>query len=64
VPYRSRSSPSTFPYAHGHEQYAHRSVKEPLKIVDWQALIPTSPGLGIELDVDAIAAHPATRRDL
>jgi len=39
-------------------------VKEPLKIVDWQALIPTSPGLGIELDVDAIAAHPATRRDL
>jgi galactonate dehydratase len=51
-------------YAHGREQYAHRYVQEPLKIVDGHVLIPTTPGLGIELDEDAIAAHPATLRDL
>ena len=51
-------------YAHGREQHYHRYVKNPLRIVDGHVPIPTTPGLGIELDEEAIAAHPATLKDL
>jgi galactonate dehydratase len=45
-------------YVHTREAIYQRYVKEPLKIVDGHVQLPTAPGLGVELDEEAIAAHP------
>jgi galactonate dehydratase len=49
---------------HTRNDVAHRVVKEPLKVVDGHIPIPTAPGLGIELDFDAIAEIPLDAREL
>jgi L-alanine-DL-glutamate epimerase-like enolase superfamily enzyme len=38
-------------------------VKTPLQVVNGYVDLPTAPGLGIELDLEAIAARPYQPRD-
>jgi galactonate dehydratase len=45
------------------EPYRTQVQKQGLKIVDGWIDLPTTPGLGIELDEDVIAAHPYSPRD-
>lgn len=37
-------------------------VREPVKIIDGKAIMPTGPGLGVELDEDALARYDLTHR--
>ncbi|MGE3796901.1 MAG: galactonate dehydratase [Thermomicrobiales bacterium] len=49
---------------HTRNDVAHQVVKEPLKVVDGRIPLPTAPGLGIELDLEAIAKIPMQPREL
>jgi galactonate dehydratase len=49
---------------HTRNETAHAVVKEPLQVVDGAIPLPTAPGLGVELDYDAIAASPMEPREL
>ena len=37
-------------------------VRESVKIIDGKAIVPTGPGLGVELDEDALARYDLTHR--
>jgi galactonate dehydratase len=49
---------------HTRNDVAHKVVKEPLRVVDGHIPLPTAPGLGIELDFEAIASIPMEPREL
>jgi galactonate dehydratase len=51
-------------YVHSRETIAHRYVKEPLKVVDGHVAIPDRPGIGVELDEDALKEYPAGVREV
>jgi galactonate dehydratase len=51
-------------YVHTREAIYQRYVKEPLRIVDGHVQLPTAPGLGVELDEEAIAAHPPVLKEI
>jgi L-alanine-DL-glutamate epimerase-like enolase superfamily enzyme len=48
------SSHARWPAVNCHNLYEHTLLKEPIKVVNGLAKIPTAPGLGIELDWDAV----------
>lgn len=48
---------------HTRNPIAHRFVVEPMRVVDGVIELPTKPGLGVELDWDAIAAHPLVPKE-
>jgi galactonate dehydratase len=43
---------------HTRNDVAHKVVKEPMQVIDGAIPLPTAPGLGIELDFEALAAMP------
>jgi galactonate dehydratase len=45
-------------------EIAHQLVAEPLKVEDGHIRIPDKPGLGVELDEDAILAFPADPKEI
>jgi len=47
----------------GNQPYRDQVLREPLQIVDGCAPLPTQPGLGVDLDWDAIAQLPYRPRD-
>jgi L-alanine-DL-glutamate epimerase-like enolase superfamily enzyme len=51
----------------GHQQFltilAHDLLAEPVQLVDGDVLVPTGPGLGIELDLDAVRFYEGVYRD-
>jgi galactonate dehydratase len=49
---------------HTRNDVAHQVVKEPLQVVNGAIPLPTAPGLGVELDYDAIAKIPMEPREL
>jgi galactonate dehydratase len=49
---------------HTRNEVAHRVVKEPLRVIDGVIPLPTAPGLGVELDFEAIAAIPLEPREI
>jgi galactonate dehydratase len=49
---------------HTRNDMAHAVVKEPLRVVDGKIPLPTAPGLGIELDFEAIEKFPLEQREL
>jgi len=49
---------------HTRNDVAHRIAKEYLTVVDGAIPLPTAPGLGVELDFDAIAEIPMESREL
>jgi galactonate dehydratase len=49
---------------HTRNDVAHKIVKEPLRVVDGGIPLPTAPGLGVEVDFDAIAEIPMESREL
>ncbi len=48
---------ATWPAVNCHQLYQHSLLAEPLRVVDGFAAIPTTPGLGFELDRDAVEKH-------
>ena len=51
-------------YVHSRETIAHRYVKEPLRVVDGHVAVPDRPGIGVELDEDALKEYPAGVREV
>ena len=49
---------------HTRNDVSHLIVKEPMHVVDGAIAIPTTPGLGVELDYEAIARFPMASREL
>ena len=60
-------SHATWPAVNCHQLYQHQLLKTPLRVKDGFAAIPNGPGLGYELDQEAIARYrvpkPAQRPD-
>jgi galactonate dehydratase len=49
---------------HTRNDVAHTIVKEPLRVVDGHIALPTAPGLGVDLDFEAIEKIPMNSREL
>ncbi len=48
-------SHATWPAVNCHQLFAHRLLTEPITVADGTAAVPDKPGLGFELDRDAVA---------
>ena len=51
-------------YVHTRVDFANTLVQEPLKMVNGYIELPTAPGLGVELNEEAILASPADYKEL
>ena len=49
---------------HTRNELAHTIVNEPLRVVDGHIALPSAPGLGIDLDFEAIERIPMNSREL
>ena len=56
--------PSQWPTINCHELYSHNLLKERIPVVGGHARVPEGPGLGIEMDEDALEKYRVEKADL